>query len=160
MAQDQRLTIEPASPEDVDTIVDRWVDLAIDQREHGSHVVPEPNRDVMRDVLLAHQFDDGLLVARLDGEPVGFVSFSVERGSLTLEVTRGLISNLYVDPPCRNRGIGEALLEAAETALANRGVEVVLLEAMADNRAVKRFYRRQGYDVHRVAFERRLDEKR
>ncbi len=152
--------IEPATAADLEALTDAWVRLASDQRSYGSHIEPEANREIMRATLTAHQIDDGLLVARDDARVVGFVSFSVEHGSLTLDVTRGSISNLFVEPTVREQGIGSALLEAAEAALADRGVDVVTLEAMARNETARAFYRQAGYQPHRIGFERRLSPEK
>ncbi|WP_254768352.1 GNAT family N-acetyltransferase [Salinilacihabitans rarus] len=149
-------TIEPATPADVETIADQWVRLARGQRGHGSHVLADGNRETMRATLAAHRLDGGLLVARLDGDVVGFASFTLERGALELDATRGVLSNLYVDPGHRGRGIGSALLGAVEDALVERGADVLALEVLADNEAARRFYRREGYEPYRVAMQRRL----
>ena len=149
-------TIEPATDEDLPTVTDLWVRLATEQREHGSHVLPEENRETIRETLAAHQVNGGLLVARLESV-VGFSSFTVEGGTFELDATRGLLSNLYVRPAYRGEGIGTALLEATEEALEDRGVDVVALEAMAANEAALRFYRRNGYGTHRVALEAPID---
>lgn len=148
--------IEPAAETDLEAVTDMWVQLAREQRGHGSHVLPAENRPTIRETLAAHRVGDGLLVARLEDDLVGFASFAVERGTFDLDVSRGLLSNLYVVPSRRGEGIGTALLEAVEDALADRGVEVLTLEAMADNEAARRFYRRNGYDVHRVSMARTL----
>ncbi|MFC4246167.1 GNAT family N-acetyltransferase [Natribaculum luteum] len=159
MAPDEQPVIEPATREDVETLTDYWVDLAREQRQHDSHVLPDANRETIGETLAAHQVGGGLLVARVDGDVVGFASFSLERGTFALDATRGLLSNLYVRPAYRGRGIGTALLEATEEELAQRGADVVTLEAMAKNDAARRFYRRNGYDTHRVAMERSLDDR-
>ncbi len=154
-----RPTIELASRDDLDTLADLWVDLARDQRRYESAVRPEANREAMRETLGAYLVNDGLLVARLDGTIVGFVSVSIERGTLELDTTRGLLSNIYVRPAYRGRGIGTALLEAAEDSLAERGVDTMLLEVMAENEAARRFYRRHGYDEFRVSMSRSLADR-
>ncbi|WP_254763533.1 GNAT family N-acetyltransferase [Natrinema marinum] len=151
-------TIEPASADDVETLADMWVRLARDQRRHDSAVLADANRETMRQTLGAYRVSDGLLVARLEGELVGFASISIERGSLELDATRGLLSNIYVEPAVRGRGIGTALLEAAEESLADKGADTMVLEVMADNEAARRFYRRHGYDAFRVSMSRSLDE--
>ncbi|WP_049923434.1 GNAT family N-acetyltransferase [Halopiger djelfimassiliensis] len=153
------LTIEPATSDELDAVTDLWVRLARGQREHGSAVRADENRESIRQILAAHQVNDTLLVARVDGTLVGFASFSVERGALELDTTRGTLSNLYVEPAARDRGVGTALLEAVETSLEASGVDVVRLEVMADNDAARRFYRRQGYDSVRVTMERSLEDR-
>ncbi|WP_265111405.1 GNAT family N-acetyltransferase [Halosolutus halophilus] len=151
--------IEPATPDDLETITELWVRLARGQREYGSAVRAAPNREAMRETLAAHLHADGLLVARVDGAIVGFASFSIERGSLELDATRGVLSNLYVEPAHRDRGIGTALLAAAEESLAARGAEELLLEVMADNEAARRFYRSQGYDSFRIGMSRSIADR-
>lgn len=159
MTTDLEATIEPASLADLDALAELWVRLARDQRDHDSFVRAEPNRETMRETLAAHLHTNGLLVARVEGSIVGFVSYSVERGSLELDTTRGLLSNIYVEPAYRGRGVGTALLEAAETALHERGATVVVLEVMAANEAARRFYERHGYDTYRIAMYRSLQDR-
>ncbi|MXV62285.1 GNAT family N-acetyltransferase [Natronorubrum sp. JWXQ-INN-674] len=152
-----RPTIERATQDDIDAVADLWVRLARDQREYESFVRAADNRETMRETLAAHQVNDGLLVARLGDSIVGFASFTIERGSLELDATRGLLSNLYVDPAYRDHGLGTALLEAAEETLTERGAAVMVLEVMAANEAARRFYERQGYDTYRVGMKRSLE---
>ncbi len=150
-------TIERASQDDIEAVTTLWVRLARDQRTYDSSVRAVANRETMRETLAAHQINDGLLVARLGSTVVGFASFAVEHGSLELDATRGHLSNLYVDPAFRNHGIGTALLEAVEDALADQGIDILLLEVMADNEAARRFYARKGYDDFRVTMQRSLE---
>lgn len=150
------LEIEPARSEDVEPVTDMWVSLARSQRAYDSVIRAEANRERMRESLAAHAAADALLVARLEGSVVGFASFSIERGALELDVTRGTLSNIYVEPEYRGRGIGTALLEATEAALEARGVDVVLLEVMAGNEAARRFYRERGYEYHRLTMGRSI----
>ncbi|ELY75425.1 GNAT family N-acetyltransferase [Natrinema gari] len=156
---DPQPTIELASRDDIAPLTDRWVRLARDQRQYGSAIRADANREPMRETLGAYQVSDGLFVARLEGSIVGFATVSVERGSLELDETRGMLSNIYVDPPYRDRGIGTALLEAAEASLADRGVDTMLLEVMAANESARRFYRHKGYDARRVTMSRSLENR-
>ncbi|MFC7231177.1 GNAT family N-acetyltransferase [Saliphagus sp. GCM10025308] len=157
VGDDIDLVIELATSDDLEAVTECWVRLATDQRRHGSVVRSEANRETMRATLGAHQVDDGLLVARDGTRIIGFASFSVEHGALELACTRGFLSNLYVDPDYRGQGIGSALLEHVEASLADRGVDRLILEAMADNEAARRFYREAGYEPFRVGLERELD---
>jgi ribosomal protein S18 acetylase RimI-like enzyme len=89
---------------------------------------------------------------------LGFVMFGLETGGYEQDVTRGVVHNLYVRPAHRDAGVGSALLETAEAALADRGADVVSLEAMMANQAAVRFYERNGYRQHRVELEKSLDD--
>jgi ribosomal protein S18 acetylase RimI-like enzyme len=151
------ITIEPVDAAAIDALVDLWIDLAAGQRAHGSHILPEPNRESVRDTLARHAVVDEVRAARHDGTPVGFVSFALERGAYESDETRGIVHNIYVVPEYRDRGIGSDLLAAAESALADAGASVVALEAMAANDEARRFYRARGYAPHRVELETRVD---
>lgn len=153
------MEIVPATTEEVDEVADLWVDLAREQRAFGSHLRPDENRTTIRDSLARHAIAEGLLVARTeDGDLAGFIMFSPEAGAFEQDVDRGTVENLYVKPAERDRGIGAALLEAAESRLFAAGVDVVTLEAMAANEGALRFYERHGYRPHRVELEKRPGE--
>ncbi|MFC6973626.1 GNAT family N-acetyltransferase [Halomicroarcula sp. GCM10025709] len=148
------MEIRSAQTADADTIADQWVALAAGQRAHGSHLSTDANRSAIREVILQRIVTDRLRVAVDDEAVVGFVMFSVETGRYEQDVVRGVVENLYVVPSARDDGIGSALLTAAEDALAAAGVDVISLEAMADNDGARRFYHAHGYTPHRVEFEK------
>ncbi|WP_257300026.1 GNAT family N-acetyltransferase [Haloarchaeobius sp. FL176] len=150
------MAIEPAALDELDTLVDLWVDLASEQRPHGTHVRPTENRTTMRERLARHVVDGSVLVDRTDDDIVGFVSFERTDTDLSVDAVRGLVSNLYVVPGYRGAGRGAALLSAAEAALRERGADVVQLEVMADNARALSFYSEQGYADHRYVLEKRV----
>lgn len=145
-------------PDDLDAVTALWVDLATDQCRHGSHLVADGNASVARERLAGRVVADGLRVAGGD-DLVGFVTFELERGRYEQDRSRGLVHDLYVVPEWRDKGIGSRLLSAAETALADRGAEVVAVQALAPNTAARRMYERHGYTVHRVEMERPVADR-
>lgn len=149
--------IEDPDPGDIDAIADLWVELAREQHEHGSHLEAEANREQIRESIGRRVVSDELLVARIDGEIVGFVMFGLEQRLYQVSTVRGIVHNLYVRPAHRDRGVGTALLEAAERGLVDAGVEAISLEALAANEAARRFYDRHGYAPHRIALEKRVE---
>lgn len=151
------VTVEPADSDDVEGMVERWVELAAGQRRHGSHLLADANRARVRETMLRHVVADGARVARRDGAIVGVATFERESEQYVQDVDRGVVTTLYVEAAHRGEGIGSALLAAAERALAGRGVDVVCLEAMAANDAARAFYRANGYDRHRVELETRVE---
>lgn len=160
MPQNPQPVIEPATPSDVEPVVECWLRLAAEQRTYESAIRVESNRTAIRQILAAHQATDGLLVARADDEIVGFVTFTIESGTFDLDVTRGLLSNIWVEPTHRDRGIGTRLLEATETRLAERGADVCRLEVMAANEDARRFYRSHGFETRRVTMDRSLTDRK
>jgi ribosomal protein S18 acetylase RimI-like enzyme len=162
------VALEPATTDDVDRLADLWVDLARDQRDHGSHLRADANRSAVRETVARHVVTGGLLVARVDGEDAegtddaddgiaGFVMFGPETVSYEQDVSRVVVQNIYVVPGRQRQGIGSALLSAAEDALRDSGADAVVLETMADNDAARAFYRRHGYEPHRVELEKQTD---
>ena len=161
MTDSQTEIVEP-SPSEADTIAELWVALARGQRAHDSHLLAEQNRTRVRERLARCAATGQLLVARPpvgDGERriVGFVMFDTRTDQYEVDRRRGLVENLYVVPNRRGEGIGSALLARAERRLRETGVDAISLEAMADNEAARRFYRRHGYEPHRVELEKQTD---
>jgi ribosomal protein S18 acetylase RimI-like enzyme len=144
---------------EVPTIADLWVDLAESQQSYDSHLCADSNRQSIRESIAGHVVADGLLVAR-DDSVAGFVMFELETGRFEQDVTRGTIVNLYVRPDYRGEGVGSALLDAAEAALASAGADVVALDVMASNRDAIRFYERHGYLSHRIEMEKPVESDR
>jgi ribosomal protein S18 acetylase RimI-like enzyme len=145
--------------DDVDAITDLWVELARDQRAHGSTLRSEANRPVVREDVARHVVAGGIRVASAStsADLDGFVTFSHRTGSYHQSVTTGVVSNLYVRPAARDAGVGTELLAAAERALAAAGADEVTLEAMATNEDARRFYERHGYAPHRIQFRKPLE---
>lgn len=159
-----------ATGDDVAAVTEQWVALAREQRAHDSHLLHDENREQARDLVGQYVHADGIAVATTagDGESsfsgdsspiVGFVMFHVETGFFETDVTRGVVDNVYVVPDARDQGVGTALLEFAEGELADRGADVLAVEALWDNEAARRLYERRGYDQHRVTYERAAAER-
>ncbi|XVH31731.1 GNAT family N-acetyltransferase [Haloferacaceae archaeon DSL9] len=150
------MNITSATGSDLEWLVDWWVALARDQRRHGSHLCAATNRTRIRETM-AHQIAGGSVYVARTPDPAGFVMFHLEEGSFAQDVVRGVVSNIYVAPDARSRGVGSALLAAAEEALADAGAEIVTLDALAANDAARRFYARHGYTRHRIELEKRVE---
>lgn len=149
--------VDRPSMDEVDALTNLWVDLAASQRAYRSHIHGSENRGTIRDAMARHVITDGLRVARVDGEVVGFVMFGLERGEYVQDVTRGVVRNIYVEPSARNRGVGSDLLSTAERELRDADADAITLDVMADNGEAQRFYQRHGYRPHRVGFEKRVE---
>lgn len=154
---DDWAVIEAPTMTDLDTLVDLWVDLAAGQRQHNSHLQAEGNRDRIRETLARQIALSEVRVARQNGRIVGFVSYTIEGSTFARSATKGLIQNIYVVPELRGIGVGSQLLTAAEETLDESGADVVALEVMAANAAARRFYKRHGYDPHRVTLEKSVE---
>ncbi|MDL0127251.1 GNAT family N-acetyltransferase [Halobacterium salinarum] len=151
------MTVRPASGTDIDTVAELWVQLAAEQRAHGSHLLAAENHSQARDLIGQYVHADGVAVTTQAGRTVGFVMFHTETGFYETDRTRGVIDNLYVAPGFRGDGRGSALLTHAERELRSRGADALAIEALADNAAARRLYERRGYAPHRVTFEQSVE---
>ncbi|WP_024279964.1 GNAT family acetyltransferase [Xanthobacter sp. 126] len=71
---------------------------------------------------------------------------------------RGWVYYLAVEPDLQGRGLGRALLRAAEDWLRARAVPKLMLLVRPDNEKVRGFYAAEGYvEEPRIVFSRRLD---
>ena len=88
---------------------------------------------------------DRIYVADVGGIAVGFLS---------VEVHHDPVNHLYLDDfsvtaACRNKGIGSALIRAAEAYAEETGSRAVLLHVEKANTSALCFYERSGYSVFR-----------
>jgi len=97
------MDIERATVEDVDALVDCWVELAADQQRYGSRLEAAPNRKPTTDSMARHVVMGGVLVAR-EETILGFVMFNTDEGTYSQTASTGEITNLYVRPSVRNCG--------------------------------------------------------
>ncbi len=81
-----------------------------------------------------------LLIAEAEGRLVGAVMAGFDG-------TRGWIHHLAVSPAHRLRGVGTALIHAAEEGLRQIGCPKVNLQVRTENEGVVTFYRAVGYVV-------------
>ena len=127
---------DPAEAEILGTIgFDAWQNSAFGQDDHG-----RADRTALLAEFIAFCRDrcDTMLVAELDGTLAGWGA---------REDMDHIISDLWVAPWAQGRGIGAALLDAFENAIAKAGFAHVELETYAGNAGAVKFYMRQGYST-------------
>jgi ribosomal protein S18 acetylase RimI-like enzyme len=132
------VTIRPASSDDHDVLRELWDDFEAELG--GEPYLHETWEEAWED--LAVTIAEGVaLIAEEDGEPVGF-AFCVlgERGRKTAHVT-----DLYVRPEARRRGIGRALLAELVEPAREAGLAHVSLEVLIHNVEARRLYERLGF---------------
>ncbi|MFW5832709.1 MAG: N-acetyltransferase family protein [Pseudomonadota bacterium] len=102
-----------------------------------------------------------VVVAEVSGRVAGFLLILVETDGGTYvrpECRRhAAVADLVVTADARGRGIGRALLAAAEERVRTAGLASIRLALLADNAAAERLYRRLGYRRYEVVMRKRLD---
>lgn len=107
--------------------------------------------------VLARPRQGRLLVATVDGRPVGVAALSfawpIEHGGRSM-----WLEELFVEPPHRGRGIGRALLAAAERLAVQAGAVAIDLEVDAEHQRAAGLYARAGFrPLPRVHWVRSLE---
>jgi ribosomal protein S18 acetylase RimI-like enzyme len=89
---------------------------------------------------LAKSPSASVIVACIEGRPVGYAMILTRRGS-----RKARLYSIAVSPNASGRGIGSSLLAAAEDMACRLGASRLHLEVRADNPTAIRLYERAGY---------------
>jgi ribosomal protein S18 acetylase RimI-like enzyme len=134
------MTTRPATADDHDLLRELW--LEFEAELGGDEYLRETWEEAWED--LAETIGTGVaLIAEEDGRPLGFI-FCVlgERGRKTAHVT-----DFYVRPEARGRGVGRALLSELVAPAREAGLGHVSLEVLVHNTDARRLYERLGFAV-------------
>jgi GNAT superfamily N-acetyltransferase len=85
------------------------------------------------------------VIALLVGEPAAGVALLTLRPNVWYDGPVALLDELYVVPAQRNRGLGSALLRAAEAVVRERGGALFEINVDGVDVDARRFYERHGY---------------
>ncbi len=108
---------------------------------------PSPGLEVLT-ARLERLLSGSEVVALLAGEPAVGVALVSLRPNVWCGGLVGLLDELYVVPAHRGRGLGAALLKAAEAVVRERGGEVLEITVDGEDLDARRFYERHGYANH------------
>jgi len=100
-----------------------------------------------------------VMVAEIDGQVAGFVTILARVSSDEIDdgpVEFGLVADLVVAREHRNRRIGAALLEAAESYAQDREVNWLRIGVLAANAVADRMYAARGYETRFLMREKDL----
>jgi GNAT superfamily N-acetyltransferase len=148
---------------DVPTLVRLRAANAEYHMELGASVHRRPDGDAVRGYFegrLCDGQDELLLVAEVDGEVAGMAEVvprpvppdhQILIPRLTAEV------HTVVFDHCRGRGVGRALLGAAERVARDRGVEFLVAVIFAPNEDAVSFYASAGFGNHGLLLGKGLD---
>ena len=155
------MTIRAARPADFEALVELDLSSAVHHAglEPDSYRVPE--RTAIADFLRRRLADPDreVLVAEADGAVVGTVDVTLaedpDPGSIIRPVPTVDIG-ISVLEGWRDRGVGHALMAAAEASAVARGARRIILDMSAANVGALRFYRSLGYAEYGLLLRRDL----
>jgi ribosomal protein S18 acetylase RimI-like enzyme len=100
------------------------------------------------------------LVAELEDEVVGYASVELQRrGAHTFAWahSRLHVHQVSVDPRCRRRGVGRALMAGVDALAAELSTTQVALDSWTFNTGARRFFEALGYSVYNLRFRKDVD---
>jgi GNAT superfamily N-acetyltransferase len=140
LAPPPSLRIDPATPADVALVVTLIGELA--EYEKLTHEVVTTEARVRESLFGARPAAEAV-IARVDGEPVGFAVW-FQNYSTFLGRPGLYLEDLFVQPRWRGRGIGRALLAHLARVAMERGYGRVEWSVLDWNEPAVRFYRSLG----------------
>ncbi len=105
---------------------------------------PTPGIDVLA-ARLERFLAGGDVIALLAGDPANGLAVLTLRPNVWYDGPVALLDELYVVPELRGRGLGSALLAAAEQVTRARGGELLEINVDGEDLDARRFYERHGY---------------
>ena len=159
--KDVRFRVRARRGDDLESLLE--LDLA--SARHHATIDPAwyrvPERDEVAAFLERRLADDArhVLVAEVDGKVVGAVDVIIvgprDPGSIARPIRTADIG-ISVADNWRGRGIGRALMAAAEDDARARGAEQIVLDMSAANEGALRFYHALGYREYGLLLRRSL----
>lgn len=150
MANEAKFKIRFASPSDCDQIVRLMVRLKKLNEEFDPLL--KVREDVESD---AHKACDAafgprkdefvVLVAEERGKIVGFIMAEIRRRAFYEPQVSGVITDFYIMPEHRRKGLGQSLLKKASEELKKKGAGVIMAEFPVQNKIASAFYQKMGF---------------
>lgn len=131
---------------------------------HAMHVAWRPDIYEMVDELYtAERFLDAirsrsLYVAKIDGNPVGYVSVKIREYNWSGVVKRKVmvIDEICVDEACRNQGIGSQIMTEVRVLAKAFGCTDLQLGVYPQNDAAVAFYQKCGFMIRSIDMQRKV----
>jgi len=101
---------------------------------------------------LLHDESSQMLVAEVEGTPVGFINFSI-RQTILHQSPSALVDEFVVAETYRGRGIGKQLVLAAVGRCKELGCCEVEVSTEKTNTEAREFYRKCGFEERGTLFE-------
>ena len=152
------ITIRPAAPTDIETIVDfsRSLNKEDPTFTGDFHFEADAVHTALTQFLAEPMFGRAWLVSD-GGLPIGYVVLTFGF-SLESHGRDGIIDEIYIAAEYRGRGIGKRVLEFVETEAHQLGLKKLYLEVERPNTRAQKFYGELGYvDHNRYLMSKLLD---
>lgn len=154
--------IRPFVLADSDQLIELWKGLQISQVDplvgEPAHLTTEENVARFREfVTMLHKEDKNqILVAELDGKLIGY-TISRKQVDFPLETTYkwAVITDLFIHPEHRRKGIATELLQRNIQYLKSSGVTHVRINVLQNNKVAISLYHKFGFEDHTLTLQKR-----
>jgi GNAT superfamily N-acetyltransferase len=124
-------------------------------RDRGEMIATDTS--VIGDALAGRTAGAAVLIAEdAAGTRLGFIHVSAER-DYYLQRDCGHVGDIVVAPEARGRGVGRALLSAAERWAVDRGYRLLTLNVFVENRGPQALYEHAGFSAEAIKYVKKLD---
>lgn len=127
----------------------------IDARTADGESIADAYIDYLNNICGANR--GKILVAELHGQVVGYTAVQLWNNSEEVHeepYEYGYVSDLIVLDAFRRRGLGRALLDAAQAYTRRQDIDLLRIGVLAGNKSVRRMYRGCGFREHKVVLEK------
>lgn len=141
-------TVRPARKEDIDQISDLVLRLKkLNEEFDPLYTVRQEAPEIVRKYISdsINREDIIVLVAESSGRVVGVIRAEIRSRIFYEPLIAGVITDLYVLPSFRRRGVGEALISSLTKILKARGIRLVSAEFPPMNKIAVEFYTNLGF---------------
>lgn len=136
--------IRKAREEDLLELTILWKSLS-EEQENIDFQVDEEAADIWRDYAKKHLYEKGFGILVNEEEGIdGFVMYEPRKAIFKSDVRKGYISDIYVRPEKRRRGIAKGLMIEA-LKIMKEEYDRVQLQVFSNNEGAIRLYRSLGF---------------
>ncbi len=149
--------VRPATADDLPfilSLVPRLVTFGVPPWR-DAEAIRASSEDLLSKALTAPPAGSAVLLASSHNEPLGFVHLETTLEFFTGE-PQGYVANLAVQETGEGKGVGKALMEAAEAWTKEQGMRHLTLYVFAGNAQAHTFYARLGFEEDSLKLTKNL----
>ena len=147
-----RLSFRDATRTDLPFIIGLYVeDSVVETEEDPARATDQPYLDAL--AAIDRDPNQMLMVAELDGEPVGTIQLTFVPGLNRRGMWRGLIEGVHISAAHRSKGLGGEMMEWAVEQCRARGCGMAQLTSNKKRLDAHRFYERLGWTKSHEGFK-------